>query len=361
MDLAKNDNQILVDFKEKRQQYEEIEKIASKKIQKMIKDKKIFVMEVSHRVKEEASLKGKLSRKKNKYKSRFDITDLIGFRIICYFSDTVDVISSFIPDLFNIDYKNSIDKRKMYEDNQFGYLSVHYICSLKKSEEYDDALTDIRFEIQIRTVLQHAWAEIEHDLGYKSRFGVPRPIRREFSRIAGLLELADEEFVNLRTQTKDYVSETRKKIAEDKADDLLLDEVTLQEYIQSNVVLNHVIDEFCRELKCDYISSRTERYLPELDWLGVKTIGDFRNILHSNQEITFEMIKRQVKAMELDLVTSSMFLRNVCRAELMKADYSRDQIIRFMQISSEEDENAVSHADELLKEKESLKAEGKFF
>ena len=358
MDLMKNDNQILIDFKENKNQYEKIEQIASSKLKTMIKEKNLFVMDVGSRVKEESSLKGKLSRKKGKYKSRFDITDLIGVRIICYFSDTVDKIASFIPELFDIDESNSIDKREIYADNQFGYLSVHYICSLKKSPEYDEELTKVRFEIQIRTVLQHAWAEIEHDLGYKSRFGVPRPIRREFSRIAGLLEIADEEFVNLRVQTKEYVSDTRRKIAEDKADSLSLDEITLQEFIQSNVVLQKVIEDNCAKLKCDYVSSRTERFLPELDWLGVKTIGDFRTFLKNNEKIMFAMLKKQVEEMELDMVTSSMFLRNVCRAELLRNNYSREQVIRYMALSYDDEENAVSHADELLDEKKYLEGEG---
>lgn len=79
-----------------------------------------------------------------------------------------------------------------------------FICSLPKSDSYPDKLTEYTFEIQFRTVLQHAWAEIEHDLGYKSEYSIPLSMRREFSRVAGLLELADETFEKLKHQLNDY-------------------------------------------------------------------------------------------------------------------------------------------------------------
>jgi hypothetical protein len=65
---------------------------------------------------------------------------------------------------------------------------------------------EARYEIQARTVLEHAWAEIEHDLGYRSRDAVPDAVRRRLNRLAGLLELADQEFVAIRRELTDYAA-----------------------------------------------------------------------------------------------------------------------------------------------------------
>lgn len=82
------------------------------------------------------------------------------------------------------------------EPDRFGYCSVHYVVEMsqKRLNLYEhQAYEGLKCEIQIRSVLQHAWAEIEHDLGYKSEIAIPKRIRRNFSRLAGLLEIADKE------------------------------------------------------------------------------------------------------------------------------------------------------------------------
>ena len=61
-----------------------------------------------------------------------------------------------------------------------------------------------KFEFQIRTILQHSWAEIEHDLGYKGEFEIPSTAKRTFYRVAALLEQADIEFVKLKSTIAEY-------------------------------------------------------------------------------------------------------------------------------------------------------------
>ncbi|MBQ0042421.1 MAG: hypothetical protein KBS85_03720 [Lachnospiraceae bacterium] len=331
------EKKIVDEFKKTRYRYEALDKIVFDKLSSIIEDKNYFVMDIAHRVKEVDSLRQKVHKKTGKYSSIRDITDLCGYRIICYFGDTVDAIASSLAEYFVIDTENSIDKGKNLMATEFGYASLHYICSLPENDEYPSDLCNIPFEVQIRTVLQHAWAEIEHDLGYKSDFGVPRAIRREFSRVASLLEVADERFVGLRNGTNEYLMDVRTKIANGEANDLPLDQVTLKEYITRNKRYLRVVDEAKKILHVEVIASDISRFVIQLDYLGVKTLGDLVMMFRKNQSYLIGMIKEKVETMDLDIVTTSMILRYLCRAELVLGKYTKGQIYRFLLLSSKED------------------------
>jgi ppGpp synthetase/RelA/SpoT-type nucleotidyltranferase len=152
------------------------------------------------RVKDVKSLQGKLLRPGKRYENLRQVTDLVGVRIITHYVHEVDVIGSVIEREFSIDPANSVDKRQLEEHDRFGYASLHKVCGLSDSRlalpEYMH-FRGLVCEIQIRTILQHAWAEIEHDLGYKSTIAIPRYYRRGFARLSALLEMADIEFYRL--------------------------------------------------------------------------------------------------------------------------------------------------------------------
>jgi putative GTP pyrophosphokinase len=92
-------------------------------------------------------------------------------------------------------------------------------------------------EIQTRSILQHAWAEIEHDLGYKSRQEVPKLIRRKFSRLAGLLELVDQEFITIRDELDKYEIAVPERI--EKTPQLVtIDKASLTAFVYNNELVN---------------------------------------------------------------------------------------------------------------------------
>jgi ppGpp synthetase/RelA/SpoT-type nucleotidyltranferase len=163
---------------------------------------------VTHRIKSLESLRRKVSRPDRSYRRLWDLTDLIGLRVAAYFEDTLEPLARLIEGHFAVDFSHSTDKQRFTEDARFGYRSLHYVCALPEGPD-----PQFRFEIQLRTVLQHAWAEVEHDLGYQAANAVPERIKRRFSRIASLLEIADQEFVAIKSELRDYQATVQQALA----------------------------------------------------------------------------------------------------------------------------------------------------
>jgi len=347
--MIAKDREILKEFKQRRAKYKELEQKAAEIIDRIIADNNFFVMTVSHRTKESDSLKGKLQRKSGKYNSLVDITDLVGIRVICYFNDTVDKIARQLGNYFTIDWGNSIDKRAALQDTQFGYMSLHYICYLPDNGEYDKSICGIPFEIQMRTVLQHTWAEIEHDLGYKSDFGVPRQIRRMFSQVAGLLEVADRQFVEIRDHSEQYTLSIREKIKGGEGDSVYLDNISLREYLRINDQYLAFAAKIKNELGMDIENIDPESYLEQLSWFGVESVGDLNKMFADNEEYIFGQLRELVELYELDIVSSSTLLRHLCNGELIREGYSATQMRKFLSISIKDEKKLQRVIDRLMK------------
>lgn len=309
----------------------------------------MYILAIEHRVKEEKSLAGKLELKGDKYSSLADITDILGCRIICFFADDVDNIAKSIEEKFDVDWENSVDKRAAIGAETFGYLSLHYICSLPFGKGYPDNICGKKFEIQIRTTLQHTWAVIDHDLGYKSEFGIPRAVKRGFSQVAGLLEVADEKFVHLRDDIFAYGDEVREKIANDEADSLTIDNVSLNEYMKRNKQMRAFLETLAGLCEnCEINDIEAGVYIEQLRFLGIKTLGDLSNMLESNKETAIKLAQRMLESTDLDILSSNAALRFLCRAELIEKEYSLEQIVDFMKLTLGDNARAERQAKRVL-------------
>lgn len=156
---------------------------------------------IIYRVKSRTSAEYKIDKYRDKYGSFSELHDMLGIRVITHLGSEVRSVVKALEENFSIDDDRSKNKADILDAEKFGYLSVHLIAAVddgrKKFPEWA-RFSNVEFEIQVRTVLQHAWAEIEHDLGYKSPHGtISKGYRRRFARLASLLEIADEEFDKL--------------------------------------------------------------------------------------------------------------------------------------------------------------------
>jgi ppGpp synthetase/RelA/SpoT-type nucleotidyltranferase len=240
------------------------------------------------RVKEIEKLDEKVYRKNGKYKKLVDITDIIGIRIITYLEDEVDKIASLIEREFILDKENSIDKREL-ESDKFGYRSLHYIVSLtdqrQKLTEYQ-RFKDIKFEIQIRSILQHAWAEIEHDIGYKGEHAIPDTLKRNFYRAAALLETVDIEFVNIKKNANEY-KETIEENIKLEPQNIEINLTSLLSFIENDPLVRKIDTEIMSSTNSSKIDIgiHTIRFnIERLLFLEIFTIKDLTNSLEVNKK-----------------------------------------------------------------------------
>ena len=193
---------------------------------RLINETGIEISQISSRTKDIDSFIEKVIRKG--YEVPFEeCTDLVGIRIITYYLEDVSKIARIIEDEFNIDFENSVDKSKTLEPDRFGYLSVHYVVSLSPSRATETewrSYANIKAEIQLRTVLQHAWATIDQKLRYKIEDEVPKDLRRQLFRLVALLELADEEFEDVLKHTEEI-----KKIYEGEVKNIAIEDRYLED------------------------------------------------------------------------------------------------------------------------------------
>ncbi|MBR1707167.1 MAG: hypothetical protein IJ721_10355 [Bacteroidales bacterium] len=281
----------------------------------------IIVAALECRVKTEASLAGKLELKGAKYRDLYDLTDILGLRVITFYIDDVDKVASVLERLFEIDWEKSIDKRKAHEIDSFGYLSLHYICRIPESAyqslEHPE-LNKIHFEVQMRTVLQHAWANMNHDTGYKSGVEVPKEYLRSMSRLAGMLELADEQFSYIRTEINNYRRQVKGLVASGKLEEVALDGDTFRSYLELKP-----FDKLNRRIAA--VNQAEIQEVSLMPWLavfkgiGTKTLGDIDSLIKNYGEAAYQIACYQIGLTDLDIISSSIAPQNLSIAYVLKS------------------------------------------
>ncbi len=156
---------------------------------------------VQSRAKTVSSFAEKAARKFAKYPDAVNqMTDLCGARVIVQTVEQVEAVKQFIENVFRV--VESEEKGMLLGEDKFGYRDMHYIVqsptaqceSLGITPEERDGIGDRRAEIQVRTWLQHAWADTIHERLYKNPLQLSSEIRRTGNLLAALMEEGDRNY-----------------------------------------------------------------------------------------------------------------------------------------------------------------------
>lgn len=325
---------ILEEYRENIHVFKTLETVVLELVRTCLFENNIVVSGLNSRIKTEKSLTGKLELKGYKYRTLSDITDILGIRIITFFSDEVDIISALSEQLFEIDWENSVDKRKMLEIDRFGYMSLHYICRVPKSKYYDPEmpeLNEIRFELQMRSTLQHVWANMYHDMGYKSDVEIPAEYQRNMSRLAGMLELADEQFSYIRKEINAYRRNVQSLVATGNFDEVPLNGDTFRSFLALNP-FKRLTDKMAAINQAEIYEDSLMPYYNVLRHLNMKTIGDIVRMRNEYSDSAYQLALIQLAGTGLDILANSVALQNLCIVYILKKGYGEAGLVQMFAV-----------------------------
>lgn len=268
----------LVRYPELRERYERLGWALESILQEILRVNNIDYLAISSRAKSPGSFAEKLKRKS--YTDPFsEMTDFCGVRIVTYLESDVQRTAELIKATFVEDPANSIDKSDLLAIDRVGYRSLHVVCLLGDDRtqlgEYSH-FSGLKFEVQIRTALQHAWAQVEHDRNYKFGGVLPQPLQRRLHLAAGALELIDQEFDRIAESVDKYSSEVTEQLRAGKFEQEL-NTTSVRSLVQ--LKLAGVPGLEFRPLQN---GSLQETLISELRAFGVDSLSDVEQLLDHN-------------------------------------------------------------------------------
>ncbi|MDR0776373.1 MAG: RelA/SpoT domain-containing protein [Azonexus sp.] len=211
----------LAQFREVRGLYEDLVETVKRVLRDALTAANVTVHSVEARVKSLDSFANKASKpsplnlSEPNYRDPLkDITDLAAARVITFLPGVVEQVCRCIESEFVVLEKTDKSEELM-DEGRFGYQSIHFLVQMAEDRirlpEYK-RFSGLILELQVRTILQHAWAEMEHDIQYKSASVIPVAIRRRFIALAGMLEIADREFQALQEEDSELRNKARTSV-----------------------------------------------------------------------------------------------------------------------------------------------------
>ena len=190
---------------------------------------------VQSRAKTVSSFAEKCVRKYDKYKDAVNqFTDLCGARVIVQTIEQVQAVRNFIEANFKIIEKE--DKGLLLQQDEFGYRDMHYVVQLPYnrnigfSANHIDKIGERKAEIQVRTWVQHAWADTLHDRMYKAKLRLSPEVNRTGALLAAIMEDGDRTFSQLASEIDGIVANYSEYAIKSEVDN----EVEIQKLLLEN-------------------------------------------------------------------------------------------------------------------------------
>lgn len=308
----KKNPEIIKNFLDQKNDYEQLcAEIAYILKNKLEKDDVEF-SSVSYRAKTLKSFLEKIERKT--YENPFkELTDFAGVRVVYLYQNDLPKIESIINREFKILEK--VDKLNDKGIDKFGYGAIHYIVRLGKNSSgarYDDLKTLV-CEIQVRTVLQDAWAIIDHHLVYKRESEIPSSILRKLNSLAGLFETADSQFEAIRKEREIYLTELDKS---KETKNFLKNELNLDSF-------NSYLTWKFPKMNAVFFDGQNEIVFEDISSLGLKSLEDLDKIITKYKKDIPTIIKKMETAFAVSFLADKKLSSSLLVSTILQIDNSK--------------------------------------
>ena len=201
--------QIKKDFESNFAVYEKLAHKAETLLKDKLKSDNFKTAYVLSRVKDIDSFSEKIYRE-NLDKPFEQMSDIVGIRIVCLYTEDIKKISQLIGDIFTVLHEE--DKAVALGSDKMGYRDLHIDAQLKTG---DNTFDQYRFEIQLRTVMSDAFSIISHDLSYKKAPPLPEQLERELKLVSATMELTQYHCDALRERRKEFIEKVKAEAADE--------------------------------------------------------------------------------------------------------------------------------------------------
>lgn len=189
--------------------------------------------------------------------------------------------------------------------------------------------------------MQHVWSTIEHDTGYKGDVKIPREYLRQFNRLAGMMELMDDEFSRLRVVLTDYRRQTLALVKSGQLDDVPLSRDTFRNYLELKP-FDHLNKRIAAVNQAEVFPVSMMSYLPVLESFGLETLGQVQHFIDENSDDAYQLALSQLAITDLDILSSNTALQYLCLVYVLKHDGGRDGLKALYDIiNGENDANGM--------------------